>query len=430
MLTDTTLRNLKPQPKRYKVADRDGMYVLVLPTGGISFRYDYRLNGRRETFVIGRYSPRGLTLALAREKCLEARNAVLRGESPAQVKQNEKHRLKAAKTFCDYAEEWFREADLADSTKAMRRGVYNRDIYPRYKRRVMTEITEDDVRSLCEKVKARNAPATALHVRDVIKAVFEFAALKGAKIPNPAASISPKAITTIKARDRALSPLEVRLMLLTLEHIQATPDHRLAIRLILLTLIRKGELIGATWDEVNFQAGIWSIPKERMKGRRPHNVYLSRQAISILTALKSCAGSSRYILPSRHDPDAHIAPGSLNRLTQSVLERAQSRKLPLEDFTLHDLRRTGSTILNEVGFNGDWVEMCLAHHQGGSRGVYNKAKYAEQRKHMLQEWANMIDAWVAGNPYAPVLLPPFVEAYVPHVALDVEGMNHGNETVC
>lgn len=150
MLTDTMLRGLKPQAKRYKVADRDGMYVLVLPTGGISFRYDYRLNGRRETFVIGRYSPRGLTLALAREKCLEARNAVLRGESPAQVKQSEKHRLKAAKTFCDYAEEWFREADLADSTKAMRRGVYNRDIYPRFKRRVMTEITEDDVRSLCE----------------------------------------------------------------------------------------------------------------------------------------------------------------------------------------------------------------------------------------------------------------------------------------
>jgi integrase len=422
MLTDTTLRNLKPRPTRYKVSDRDGMYALVSPTGVISFRYDYRLNGRRETLVIGRYSSRGLTLALARERCLEARKAVERGESPVQVRRREKDRAKEARTFCAYAEDWFREADLADSTKAMRRGVYNRDIYPRFKKRVMAEITEDDIRELCEKIKARNAPATALHVRDVIKAVFEFAALKGLKIPNPAATVAPKAITTIKPRDRALSPLEVRLMLLTLEHIQATADHRLAIRLILLTLVRKGELIGGTWDEVNFEAGIWTIPKERMKARRPHNVYLPRQAIEILTALKSCAGTSRYILPSRHNPAAHIAPGSLNRLTQSVVLQAKSRKLPLEDFTLHDLRRTGSTILNEVGFNGDWIEKCLAHEQGhSSRGVYNKAQYAEQRRHMLQEWANMIDAWVAGQSYAPVLLPPFMKAYVPQVTLGLEG---------
>lgn len=420
MLTDTALRNLKAQPAPYKVSDRDGLYVLVTTTGCVSFRYDYRLNGRRETFVVGRYSPRGLTLALAREKCLDARKAVQRGESPAQVKQTEKHRQKASRTFCDYAEEWFREAGLADSTKAMRRGVYNRDIYPRFKKRVMSEITEDDVRGLCEKIKARNAPATALHVRDIIKAVFEFAALKGLKIANPAASIAPKAITTIKSRDRALSPLEVRLMLLTLEHIQATADHRLAIRFILLTLVRKGELIGATWDEVNFQSGILAIPKERMKGRRPHNVYLSSQAIEILTALKSCAGSSKYILPSRHDPSAHISLGSLNRLTQSVVQQARLKNLPLEDFTLHDLRRTGSTILNEVGFNGDWIEKCLAHEQGhSSRGVYNKAQYTEQRQHMLQEWANMIDAWVAGRSYAPVLLPPFMRAYVPQITLGV-----------
>jgi hypothetical protein len=96
MLTDTTLRNLKPRPTRYKVSDRDGMYALVSPTGVISFRYDYRLNGRRETLVIGRYGPRGLTLALARERCLEARKAVERGESPVQVRRREKDRAKEA----------------------------------------------------------------------------------------------------------------------------------------------------------------------------------------------------------------------------------------------------------------------------------------------------------------------------------------------
>jgi integrase len=385
MLTDTMLRNLKPQSKGYKVSDRDGMYVMVTSSGVISFRYDYRLNGRRETLVIGRYNPRGLTLALARRKCMEARSAVERNESPAQIKRNDKRRAKEARTFCSYAEEWLRDAELADSTKAMRRSVYKRDIYPAFKRRLISEITEDDIRELCEKIKARNAPTTALHVRDVMKSVFEFAALKGLKIPNPAASVAPRAIATIKARDRALSPSEVRLVLLMLDHIEASADHRLAVRLILLTLVRKGELIRATWDEVDLEVGIWTIPKERMKGRRPHNVYLSRQAVDILTALKSCAGLSRYILPGRHDRLTHISPGSLNRLTRSVVQKAKLRNLFLEDFTLHDLRRTASTILNEAGFNGDWIEKCLAHQQAHtSRGVYNKAQYSEQRRHMLQ----------------------------------------------
>jgi hypothetical protein len=104
MLTDTALRNLKPRATPYKVADRDALYVLVTPTGYISFRYDYRLNGRRETLVIGRYHARGLTLAVAREKCLEARKSVSRGESPSQGKRNAKRQLWATKTFFDYAE--------------------------------------------------------------------------------------------------------------------------------------------------------------------------------------------------------------------------------------------------------------------------------------------------------------------------------------
>jgi integrase len=422
MLTDTTLRHLKPQAKRYKVADRDGMYALVSPSGAISFRFDYRLNGRRETFVIGAYDPRGLTLALAREKCMQARREVEGGESPAQTKRNGKERLNTAKTFCEHAEEWFDGAGLADSTKAMRRAVYNRDIYPKFKKRILTEINEDDVRALCEKVKARNAPATALHVRDIIKAIFDFAALKGHKVANPAEEIAPKSIASFRPRDRALSPLEIQILHKAMERIQATADHRLAIRFLLLTMVRKGELVGGLWAEVDFERQVWTIPKERMKARRPHNVYLSRQALEILTALKACAGSSKYILPSRNDPNSHIANGSLNRLTQSIVDQATAHNLPLGDFTVHDLRRTGSTILNEVGFNGDWIEKCLAHEQGrSSRGVYNKAQYADQRKHMLQEWADMVDAWIAGKGYTPALLPTAVRAIAPEPIAEMFG---------
>ncbi|MNL55721.1 Prophage CP4-57 integrase [compost metagenome] len=101
-----------------------------------------------------------------------------------------------------------------------------------------------------------------------------------------------------------------------------------------------------------------------------------------------------------------MSNATLNRVTQLVVESAQAKELPLQPFTVHDLRRTGSTLLNEIGFNRDWIEKCLAHEEGrSSRSVYNKAEYSEQRRHMLQEWANMVDSWGNGRVYVPKLMP-------------------------
>ena len=195
-------------------------------------------------------------------------------------------------------------------------------------------------------------------------------------------------------------------MLRQLEHVPTLPTIRLGLRLILLTMVRKSELLDAVWDEVDFENAVWSIPKERMKRGKMHNVYLSRQSLDILIALRTCAGNSRYLLPSRYDADAPMSRATFNRITVAVVERAAKQNLPLGPFTVHDLRRTGSTLLNELGFNRDWVEKCLAHEEGrSSRGVYNKAEYEQQRRHMLQEWADMIDAWVEGRKHTPMLFP-------------------------
>src|SRR5208337_824399 len=113
--------------------------------------------------------------------------------------------------------------------------------------------------------------------------------------------------------------------------------------------------------------------------------------LDILIALKTCAGNSRYLLPSRYDADAPMSRATFNRVTYSVVEQAKKEGLPLEPFTVHDLRRTGSTLLNELGFNSDWIEKCLAHEDGrSSRGVYNKAEYEVQRRHMMQEWSDIL----------------------------------------
>jgi integrase len=410
VLTDTALKNLKPKEKAYKVADRDGMYVHVTTSGSITFRYDYRLHGRRETLTIGKYGPSGLSLARAREKCLDARRAVAEGLSPAQEKQREKRRVLEAKSFGEFGERWFKEAPMADSTRAMRRSIFERDLLPTFRNRLLSEITPDDLRALCAKIKGRGAPATAIHVRDILKQIYGFAILHGEKVRNPADEVGPASIATFVAKDRALSPTEIRIMLKQLEHVPTLPTIRLGLKLILLTMVRKSELQDATWDEVDFENAVWSIPKERMKRSKAHNVYLSEQSLDILIALKTCAGNSRFLLPSRYDADAPMSRATFNRITTAVAERAKKEGLPLQPFTVHDLRRTGSTLLNELGFNRDWIEKALAHEDSrSSRGVYNKAEYEPQRRHMLQEWADMVDAWVDGRKRAPTLYPPSME---------------------
>lgn len=414
MLTDAAIKALKPKEKLYKIVDRDGLYVVVQPSGAIVFRLDYRLNGRRETLTLGRYGPAGLSLARAREKLIDARRAISEGRSPAQEKQREKRRLQEAKSFGEFGERWLQEARMADSTRAMRRSIFERDILPAFRNRLLPEILPEDLRGLCAKVKERGAPATAVHVRDIVKLVFAFAILHGEKVANPADEVGPASIATFVPKDRSLSPAEIRIMLGQIEHVATLPTIRLGIKLILLSMVRKSELQDAVWDEVDFENAVWSIPKERMKRSKAHNVYLSQQMLDIFIALKTCAGNSKYVLPSRYDADAPMSRATFNRITTAVVERAKKQGLPLESFTVHDLRRTGSTLLNELGFNSDWIEKCLAHEDGrSSRGIYNKAEYEHQRRHMMQEWSNLVDAWVAGQKYTPTLYPPTLDLLTP-----------------
>lgn len=213
MLTDAGVKSLKPKEKSYKVADRDGMYLVVQPSGTIVFRLDYRMNGRRETVTLGRYGAAGISLARAREKLIDAKRAITDGRSPAQEKQREKRRLKEAKSFGEFAERWFQEGRMADSTKAMRRAIYERDLLPKYRNRLLTEITAEDLRALCAAVKERGAPAVAIHVRDIVKQIYGFAILRGEKVHNPAEDVGPASIAHFVPRDRSLSPSEIRIML-------------------------------------------------------------------------------------------------------------------------------------------------------------------------------------------------------------------------
>ncbi len=406
MLTDTELRNLRPKSKLYKLTDRDGLYVAVSPGGSIAFRYDYRFNGRRETLTLGKYGPAGLSLAKAREKLADAKRRVAEGVSPALEKQRDKRRVLEARSFGSVGQRWIDTAPMADSTRGMRRAILERDVLPQWRNRLLTELTAEDLRAHCMTIVDRGAPATAIHVRDIVKQIYAHAILHGERVANPADDVGPSSIATFRPRDRSLSPAEIRIALGLLGDIATLPTIRLGLKFILLSMVRKSELQDGTWDEVDFANAVWSIPKERMKRSRPHNVYLSTQMLDILIALKTCAGNSRYILPSRYDADAPMSRATFNRITSAIAERAVDHGLPLNPFTVHDLRRTASTLLHEMGFNSDWIEKGLAHEERSSRGVYNKAEFEAQRRHMAQEWSNAVDAWEAGRPYTPVLTAP------------------------
>lgn len=284
MLTDTALKNLRPKARAYKITDRDGMYVYVSTGGAISFRYDYRFNGRRETLTLGRYGRAGLTLAQARERLIEVKKAIADGVSPAVEKQRAKRRLKEAQDFAQVAQGWMDRAPMADSTRDMRRAIFNRDVLPKWKNRLLSEITPDDLRAHCKTIVDRGAPATAIHVRDIVKQIYGWAILHGEKIDNPADDVGPASIATFRPRDRSLNPAEIRIMLMLLGEVATLPTIRLGLKFILLSMVRKSELQDGVWTEVDFDIAVWSIPAARMKRSRPHNVYTPVLTVSEVSA--------------------------------------------------------------------------------------------------------------------------------------------------
>ncbi|MCT8235151.1 tyrosine-type recombinase/integrase [Proteus mirabilis] len=394
MLTDTKLRSLKPQDKLYKVSDRDGLYVAVTKSGVISFRYDYRFNGRRETVTFGRYSADGITLAEARAELIEAKRLLNAGISPASKKRDGIESKKIGTVFKDYTVNFLNDAQYADSTRAMKEAIIEKEIYPVFGKLQLEEITTPRLRALCEKIKDRGAKATALQVREIVGSVFTYSIDRGYEISNPADAIKASSIGTFQARERAMSPKEIGILFRELENYSCYPTLKLAVKFVLLTLVRKSEFIHATWDEIDFKNRQWVIPKGRMKGRKEHVIYLSDQAMDILTGMKVCAMGSNYLMPGRYDIKKPLSNAALNNVIDGTVKRINEKGIEFEPVTVHDLRRTASTLLHEAGYNSDWIEKCLAHVQNGVRAVYNKAEYAEQRRKMLQEWADMVDEWI------------------------------------
>jgi integrase len=383
-LTDTALRGLKPRQKTYTVADDRGLYVEVFPTGGVVWRFRYRLNGRQEKLTLGKYP--ALTLKNARTKRDEAAQAAAMGQSPAQQKQHAKVADAASTTVAEFGERYFREVvakDRKDITTPRR--YFDKSIVPAIGDKHVRDVTTDDVRAIIWRKKDEGFDAAAGDIRGVLKRLFDYAQTAGLTTTNPVLALPMRHVHKAKSRDRALSREEIRDFMKAVYESNIRRQFKVALHLLLLTMVRKSELLLARWEHVDFERAEWQIPAEHSKTGKPHIVYLSQQAMAKFRDLQSLAGGSALVMPGRGSLTKHFAHNSINNALKVSL-RCQD----VPAFTVHDLRRTASTHLSEMGWSSDVVEKALNHTMGGVRGVYNRAEYASQRKAMLQQWADYI----------------------------------------
>jgi integrase len=400
-LSDTKLRSLAAKNRTWQVADGNGLFIEILPSGRKVWRLRYRFQGKQEKATLGEYPAFSLAEArLWREKC---RSMIAHGVSPAQKKQEEKAKQKEPTTVEAFAKRWL--TDIIEKTTRQPRNVVrviNKDIIPVIGHIQLEALTTADVQTVIDRIKLRGSDHVALLTRNVLKRMLAYAISRGIIFNNPAAAIEARYIAQATSRDVALTPQELGILLRGIYTSGMNRRHKLALHLLILCMVRKSELIEATWDEINFVTAEWRIPAERMKMDNPHIVPLSGQALAMFEELKFLAGDSPYVFPSRNDYRHPISKTTLNTAVRTL-------NLDVRDFVIHDFRRTASTLLHEQGYNSDWVEKYLAHKISGVRGVYNRAEYLGQRREMLQAWADFVDTQIEEG--RKVIIGRFGKAY-------------------
>jgi integrase len=384
-LTDTALKALKPQDKPYTVADERGLYVEVFPTGGIVWRFRYRVAGKREKLTLGKYP--ALTLKNARIKRDEAAQAAAMDKSPARQKQLAKQAAADATTVAEFGERFFREIVAKDRQDiTIPRRYFDKAIVPAIGSKPVRDVSTEDVRAIIWKKKDEGFDAAAGNIRGVLKRLFDYAMTAGLVSVNPVLALPMRHVHKAKSRDRALSPDEIRTFLVAAFESNIRRQFKIGLHLILLTMVRKSELLLARWEYVDLEQAEWHIPAEHSKTGKPHIVFLSRQSLALFKELQTLAGGSALVMPGRGSLSKPFAHNAINNALKVALK---GQDIPA--FTIHDLRRTASTLLHEDGWPSDVVEKALNHTIGGVRGVYNRAEYEPQRRDMLQFWADYIE---------------------------------------
>lgn len=403
-LTAVQVRNAKLKDKPYKLTDGHGLYLHVAKSGKKTWRYRYRIAGTESTFVMGEYPQ--MSLEQARKDRIKAREQVKAGISPTQnrraIKQEVIEKEQAIReikenSFEAVALEWIskqKERWSRDHAKAVRTTL-ERDAFLLLGRHPVDAITPPMVLQVVRNIESRGALEIAHKVLQRMNAVLRYAVQTGMATYNPASDMKGVLKTRKVVHRAALHREDLPEFLRTLTAADIHITTKLALKFTILTAARSGEVRGATWDEINLEDAIWRIPPERMKMDSPHNVPLSKQAVALLGRVANLYGQDGLIFPGIRDHN--------KGLSENTMLYAMYRMGYHSRATVHGFRATFSTIANEFGFDGDVIEKALAHEERNRvRAAYHRSEYIEQRRKLMQWWADYLDQMEKGTEIIPI----------------------------
>ena len=390
-LTDAKLRTLTDTGKHF---DGGGLYLELTKAGGRYWRMKYRHGGKEKLLALGVYP--AVTLKAARDAAGEARTALQAGDDPGALRKADKVKAahESANTLEAVARDWMAHQSTRWEPVTSERiaASFEGHIFPALGARPLASIKPGEIMAAVKKIEAGGAGDQASRVLQRVKAVYRWAVTHERIESNPMLDLVPSEILKPRQVNHrpALSDRDLPEFLRKLDAYEGDAHTVRALRLLMLTATRPGEVRGARWAEFDLEAALWTIPAERMKMRTEHRVPLSRQALEVLRTMQPLSGDRDLVFPSPYYPGKSLSENTFNS--------AMARMGYKGSATAHGFRALFSTVANECGWNPDVIERQLAHiERNGVRAAYHRSTYMQDREKLLQWWADYLEGRKAGK---------------------------------
>lgn len=379
----------KPKEKPYPLTDGGGLFLEVLPTGTKVWRYKFHFQGRRDKITIGKYP--AFSLKDARRIHEELQMAVQRGENPKAIRPgaaSQPAEEEGAPSFEAYARKWVEETLFYRSPayRAQQLRWLESSVFPSIGAKALKEVTPRDVLDILEPL--RPTAVTAEGVRSLIQRVYSYAIRNLAADSNPAMMVRGAISVPKRQHHQYLLEKDLGRFWRLVPRQGAHFTTQAATKMLVYTMVRKGELIRSRWPEFDLDAAIWDIPAERMKMRKRHRVYLPRQAVELLRVLKPMTEHQEYVFPTIYTKTGRVAP--MGEVSLNHFFKRMDFGVP--GFSPHGIRGTAATLLREHGIRSEVVELLLSHAPKGQvEAAYNHAELGQERREALQFLADHLD---------------------------------------
>lgn len=402
-LSHTAVSNAKPKAKVYKLFDGGGLYLHVKTSGYRCWKYDYRINGSRGTYTIGPYPD--ISLKGAREGHRAARELVAKGIHPKQIK--ERQRIEndlSSKLFSHYAYQWLNKQNLAESTLSDLKQRIEKNLIPFLDKKKVNEFNTADLLKIVLKMSDRGAKETAQRMANVLRRIYNEILILGIIDNNPAqglAELLPKPDVRLKSNFGHLTSVEeITVLLQQIDKPSIRQDFATtqALKLMPLVFLRPKNIRFLKWKYIDFDKKVINLPSSELKTRKALTVPLAQQSISILRNIQPLTGSGEYVFVTSHGQGKPLSENTTTQALRRVINPSTGKPFGTGYMTSHGFRHTASTLLNELGYEPDIIELQLAHiNKDRIRATYNKAQWMEKRTKMMQAWADYLDDLKQGD---------------------------------